>query len=66
MSPDLRMDASAVTVEYDYFKRQDAILVRPFPHVNDAPVFLLVGSLSDLRGVVDTMSRLLDDLEASP
>jgi hypothetical protein len=63
MASDLRLDASAITVEYDTLGRQDAILLRPFPHVDDTPVLRLVGSLTDLRGVVDTMSRLLDDLE---
>jgi hypothetical protein len=64
VSDDVQMSASAVTVEYDSVGRQDAILVRPFPHVDDAPVFRLVGALHDLRGVVDTMARMLDDLES--
>lgn len=61
----VELPANAVTVEYDTVGREDAIMIVPFPNddPDDGRTVKIYGSIEDLRGVVDTMSNMLDSLD---
>jgi hypothetical protein len=63
MSP-MVMRADRVTVEYDTVRGVDAVAIMPFSECADEDAGVIIaGTLTQLRGVVDTMARLLDDLD---
>lgn len=63
MTDEVYIDATQVTVEYDFYRGSDCIVLAPFPPDLGGTRILITGSLEDLRAVIDSMSGLLDDLE---
>lgn len=61
----VELSADALTIEYDTVQGKDAIMIVPFPNTDpdDGRTVKIHGSVADLRGVVDTMSNMLDSLE---
>lgn len=59
------IDCGKCTVEYDTHQGQDVVLLVPFPAPDDADQHsvVLVGSRDDMRAVLDSIARLLDDLD---
>jgi len=63
MDEPLILEATGLTVEYENVRGRDAIAVVKFPDPHpDGDRVLILGSLDDLRDVVDSMNKLLDDL----
>lgn len=63
MTDDEVIDATKVTVEYEFYRGSDCVVLVPFPPKSGGARILITGSLEDLRALIDSMSGLLDDLE---
>lgn len=56
--------ADKLTVEYDSSRGRHLVVLCPFPD-DGRDELAVAGTVAELREVVDSMSKLLDDLEES-